>query len=399
MHADHGQPATRSPAWLEALSDRLLAREREDLRRARRDPIDAGLIDLSSNDYLALRCDARLIDASARAGEMFGVGSGASRLVREADETVRALERRFAAFKHAEEALLLTSGYVANLAVLTSLVSPGDLILLDKLCHASLLDGARLTRATIRDVTVRTFPHLAYERAHDLATRHQGGTVWLVTDSVFSMDGDVCDLPALAHVREVLPSCAIVLDEAHATGVLGETGAGLNETAEPMHRADVVVSTASKALGSLGGIVSGTGVVIESLVNFARGFVYSTGVTPTQVAAIGAALDVVRAEPDRRARLRAISGRVRGAALSAGFAVPASREPTPIVPLVVGEAERAVRLAGRLREAGVFAPAIRPPSVAPGSARVRLSLHAGLTDQQIACVERAIASAGADGAC
>lgn len=399
MNPTNQQPAIENRAWLDTLAERLRAQEPLGLRRTLRGSIEPALIDLSSNDYLGLRRHPRLIEAAAAGARAHGVGSGASRLIRDGDESARALERRFAEFKHAEDALLLTSGYVANLAVMTALVSPGDLILLDKLCHASLLDGARLAQTLTNDVGVRTFPHLGYERAHELASRHADGTVWLVTDSVFSMDGDVCDLRALARIRESLPSCAIVLDEAHATGVLGDHGAGLNETVEPTCRADVVVSTASKALGSLGGIVSGASVVIDSLVNFARGFVYSTGVMPTQVAAIDAALDIVESEPARRERLRRISGRVRRSARSAGFEVPASAAETPIVPLVVGEAARAIELASRLESTGVYAPAIRPPSVAPGSARVRLSLHAELTDEQIDCVERAIASAGSDGAC
>ena len=371
--------------WRDQLTQRLREQQARGLFRAARIADDA-LIDLTANDYLALRRHPALVRAVEQAAQELGVGAGASRLAGGTLPIHQRVEARLAGFKNAERALLLPTGYHANLAVLTALPGAGDLILCDKRCHASLIDGARLATAT-HNVTLRTFAHKDAARAHELAEHHLAQspetTVWLVTDSVFSMDGDTADLRPLASVRESLAGrVCLIVDEAHATGVLGPGGAGLDARAG--HIADITVSTASKALGSLGGIVAAPGCVCESIENFARAYIYTTAVPPTQAAAIDAALDVIGSEPQRRERLAAISRRLRASLQVSGWPVAAfETDPTPIIPLIVGESERAIELAGRLRDAGFNAPAIRPPTVAPNAARVRLSLHAQLSDDQL----------------
>ncbi len=344
----------------------------------RRDESRPFEIDLASNDYLRLTSHPLLIERVRQAALRRGVGSGSSRLVRGTTEAHAALEARFAEFKKAEAALLFPTGYMANLAVLSSLALGDDLIVLDKLSHASLLDGARL--AAERGAVVRTFAHLRYERLDALLTAHRrahpDAACFIVTDTVFSMDGDLADLRMLAALRDAHDACLIV-DEAHATGVLGPCGQGLDSRG----LADVTISTASKALGSLGGLVSGPRAVIDWLINAGRSFIYTTAAPPTQVAAIDAALDVIEREPKRRERLAQLSLAIRRRLRRLGL--PVRMDPTPIIPIDVGSAECALALAAHLDAHGIIAPAIRPPTVAPNTARVRLSLHCELTDEQV----------------
>ncbi len=346
---------------------------------------DRTLINLASNDYLGLAEHPHLRETAVAASREHGTGSGAARLVTGHSPLHERVEARFAAFKHAEAALLLPTGYMANLAVLTALARPEDLICLDKLNHASLIDAARASGAT-----VRVYPHKGLGKLERLLAERGGrseaeagvsGTprTFIVTDSIFSMDGDAADLPALCDLAERYDAMLIV-DEAHGTGVLGTTGAGLCEHQGVAGRVDVVMSTASKALGGLGGIITGSQLVIDALVNLARPFIYTTAVPPAQVAAIDAALDVIRDEPWRRERLAAVAMRVRDALPAWSLSVD---PPTPIVPLIVGSAEAAQRLSAHLEAAGFYAPAIRPPTVAPNSSRVRLTLRADLEDAEI----------------
>lgn len=379
-----GPPERRDPDWVGQLQHSLEQLNQQHLRRTLR-PIDRcgatvrrgdrTLLNLASNDYLGLATHPRLIEAVRDAAERSGVGSGASRLVSGTLEAHAALEQRFAEFKHAEAALLLPTGYMANLAALTTLVRTGDLVCLDKLNHASLIDAARASGAT-----VRVFPHLGYEKLERLLAESDAPRKLIVSDSVFSMDGDTADLKRLVELRDRF-GAILVVDDAHGTGVLGEFGAGLAEAQGVAGRVDVTVSTASKGMGSLGGIITASRLVIDTLINSARSFIYTTAVPPTQVAAIDAALDVIRDEPDRRLRLREIAKQVRSALRAIGFAV--SDDPTPIVPLITGSPESALALAEHLEASGILAPGIRPPTVAPNSSRVRLSLRADLTDSQL----------------
>ncbi|MEQ8850790.1 MAG: aminotransferase class I/II-fold pyridoxal phosphate-dependent enzyme [Phycisphaerales bacterium] len=385
------------PQWAARLAARLADAEAAGLRRDidRPDPSGPDRIDLRANDYLGLRRHPRIAAALANGAS----GAGASRLVRD-DDANRALERRLARFKGRETATMLPTGYMANLAALMAVVGPNDLILLDRLSHASLLDGARLVASMTPGVTWRTFPHNDATRAEAIARRRmgrlqdgEGGGVVLVTESVFSMEGDLGAIAALGGVRDRLAaagrSACLLLDEAHATGVVGPGGAGWDAACGGV--ADVLVATAGKALGVMGGFVCGGGVLREGLATFARPLMYSTGPMPSQVSAIDAALDVLRDEPERRDRLAAIVREVRVGLSERGWRV-ASDSPTPIVPLIVGASAAATALSDRLAACGVLAPAIRPPTVPRGGARVRLSLHADLTDDAVARIITACGS-------
>lgn len=375
------------------LIDELAQREAQGLLRGLRPVSDPGpyverdgrrLLNGASNDYLGLATHPRLQQAAADAAHRHGVGTGASRLVAGHLDLHRQLEQRFAAFKHAEAALLFPTGFTANLAVLTTLARPGDLILQDKLNHASLIDAAAYSPAT-----TRTFPHRDYaaldRKLARLAADHPDPDThtFIVTDAVFSMDGDCADLCALLEIADHYRA-TLVVDEAHATGVLGATGAGLAEAQGVAGQVPITVSTASKALGGLGGIVTASHPVVDALVNHARSFIYTTAVPPPQTAAILAALDVLRDEPERRQRLADITQHVTDTLRHcSSFDTPDSTHPTPILPLVTGSADSARRLADQLEAAGVFAVAIRPPTVAPNAARVRLSLRADFSDDDV----------------
>ncbi len=403
MHAPPEHPSKRLDAESAAELDALHARSLGRSLRMLPGPgptveVDGRpLINLASNDYLGLAIHPRLIAAAREATARHGTGAGASRLVVGHFEAHERVEQAFARFKHPgsdDAALLLPTGFLANLAVLTTLAGPGDLICLDKLCHASLIDAAQASGAA-----VRTYPHLGTEKLDRLLARHaQRAPVgvaahrpprrFIVTDSVFSMDGDVADLPALCDLAE-RHDAILLVDEAHGTGVLGETGAGLAELQGVVDRVPVTVSTASKALGGLGGIVTASRTVIDLIVNRARPFIYTTGVPAAQAAALGAALEVVRDEPWRRERVLRWSQRLREGLAEQGWRLPPSRVATPIVPLVTGDAPAALALASRLREAGLLAVAIRPPTVPPGAARVRVSLRADLDEGVIEQLLRA----------
>lgn len=339
-------------------------------------------INLASNDYLGLAQHPHIKQTAIQAIERHGFGSGASRLVVGHTPEHQAAEQAFADLKHAQAALLFPSGYMANHAVLTSLAGDGDLICLDKLNHASLIDAAHASSAT-----VRVFAHRQYEKAARLLARHQQEhgdrrQRLLVSDSVFSMDGDVADLPTMADLAERYQAI-LVIDEAHGTGVLGDDGSGLAQAQGVVGRVDVTVSTASKALGGLGGIVTADQPVIDALVNFARPFIYTTAIPAAQAAAIAAAVELIHREAWRREILRTMSIQLRQALGEMDWPWPAGVERqgaivTPIIPLLTGSAQSALALESHLRQAGFMAAAIRPPTVAPNTARVRLSLRADL---------------------
>ncbi|NJL30749.1 MAG: 8-amino-7-oxononanoate synthase [Phycisphaerales bacterium] len=360
-------------------------------------------------------CASRLLQQHSSGGW----GACASRLVGGTLTIHQQLENRFAAFKHAQAALLFPTGYMANLAVLTTLATQGDLICIDKLTHASLIDAAQSSGAT-----VRVYPHGDLAKLRRLLSRwHKQFTqhapiqalssktdmaprlprALVVTDSVFSMDGDLADLPGVIALAREFGAISVV-DEAHGTGVLGESGAGLCELQGVSGQVDVVISTASKALGCLGGIVTAHKLVIQTLVNHARSFIYTTGVPPMQVVAIDAALDVIRDEPQRRTRLQSMSQYLIDELIAltrkrnAGFTLMQSRSEnyesrmtTPIIPLITGSAESSLALSKRLRERGFLAPAIRPPTVAPNASRVRLSLRCDLGDEDLQKLIKALA--------
>jgi 8-amino-7-oxononanoate synthase len=357
--------------------------------------IDVGgrrLLNLAGNDYLGLARHPRLVAAAQRALETHGTGSGASRLVAGSLDLHAKVEADFARFKHAEAALLFPTGYMANLGVLQALAqSSDDLIVQNKLNHASLIDAARRTSAR-----VRTYPHRNLQKLERLlADHHQAADPaarrLVVSDSVFSMDGDTADLPQLCDICE-RHDAVLVVDEAHATGLLGSSGSGLVEASGMVGRVPVTISTASKALGGLGGVVSGSRPLIDTLINLARTLIYTTASPPAQVAAIGAAVEVVRTEPQRRQRLATLGHRLAEALTQRGWPHLVRSIATPIVPLHVGTAEAALSLERRLNDRGLLAVAIRPPTVPPGTARVRLSLRADLSDAELQQIIEAVGS-------
>lgn len=354
------------------IAERLAAIERADLRRTLRPPSG---IDLSSNDYLGLARDPRVIERFVAAAREEGCGATASRLLRGHRLAFADIERRFARFKAAEAALFFGSGYAANIGVLSTFAEEGDLICSDRLNHASLIDGIRLSRA--RHVV---FPHGdAATLTRLVETESPSGQTFIVTESLFSMDGDRAPLGEYAALCRAT-GAALIVDEAHAVGVCGAGGSGLVEEDDVGDAVFLSVNTASKALGASGAFVAGPAWAIEYLVQKARPFVFSTAAPPSLAAAIDAALDIVEHEPGRRAQLAARAGLMRRLLADHGLT---SASGTHIVPVVLGEAARATAVARAMAEAGFDVRAIRPPTVPQGTSRLRISINALLDPSTI----------------
>ncbi len=353
-------------------------------------------VQFCTNNYLGLANDPEVIDAARAAISRYGTGAGASRLVAGSMDLHHQLERALANFKQTEAALIFPTGFMANLAVLTTLAGPLDRIVSDKLNHASLLDAARWSGADHR-----TFPHRNLTRAKTLLARPaapavgrsqpsaapyhlvppaRGTRSFLVSDSVFSMDGDVADLAALSVVAESA-GALLVVDEAHATGVFGEHGRGIGELAGVENHIAASVGTLSKALGSIGGFVCGSQALIDTLVNEARSFIYTTALPPACSAAALTALTIIARRPQLRRRVLALAAYVREHLKTLDY--DCGHSCSPIIPVICGSAESALEASEVLKQNGIFVPAIRPPTVAPGTARLRLSLMATHSDDQV----------------
>jgi 8-amino-7-oxononanoate synthase len=323
---------------------------------------------LCSNDYLGLASHPLVQEAAAEAAIRWGAGSGASRLISGNMEPHRRLERRLAAFKGYERALLFGSGYLANTGAIAALAGRGEVVFSDELNHASIVDGCRLSRAETFVYRHADVEHLAW------GLREAGGRAALiVTDGVFSMDGDVAPLPELVELAS-RHGCRLMVDEAHATGALGPGGRGSVAAAGLSEQVDLVVGTLGKALGSYGAYVCASQELSEYLVNAARPFVFSTAPPPPTVAAADAAVELLASTPRLVEGLAANAAVLRQALAAEGLPVGDSR--TQIVPLHVGEADAAMELSERLLERGVFAQGIRPPTVPEGSSRLRLTAMA-----------------------
>ncbi len=379
--------------WLKA---ELAALEQQDLRRRRFTRAGASTIrvvldgvdlaNFGSNDYLALAADPRLAQAAIEATRREGWGSAASPLITGHGAAHQQLEQRLAEFEDAEAALLFPSGFAANAGTIAALVGPGDVVFTDRKNHASLCDGCRLSRAD-----VRIYPHGDWRQLESrlAASRHYRRRL-IVTDSLFSMDGDLAPLAELVDLAERFDAMLMV-DEAHATGVFGRHGRGVAEHFGVEQRIPIRVGTLSKALGSVGGFVAGNRALIEWLVNRARPYIFSTA-TPAAVAAAAlAAIDIVRDEPQRRERLLARAAALRDTLRSRGWNVGNSA--SQIIPLIIGEPAQAVALSAELRKRGLFVPAIRPPSVPKGEACLRISLSSAHSDEMIAKLVEALGSA------
>jgi 8-amino-7-oxononanoate synthase len=346
------------------------------------------LLNLSSNDYLGLSQDPRLIEAAQQAAAHWGVGAGASRLVAGHLALHHEVEAKLAAFKGTEAAVIFSTGYMANLGTISALVGAGDTVFCDKLNHASIYDGIKLSGATLA-----RFPHRDMNRLESLLQKADNGRRLIITDSVFSVDGDLAPLQDMVELKD-LYNAVLMVDEAHATGVLGPKGAGLADALGLTQRIEVHMGTFSKALGSLGGYVAGDQRLIDYLHNRARSFIYSTAMPPQVLGAIGAAIDVVSQEPERRRYLLAEAESFRETLTQDGFDLLGSE--TQIVPVLVGENARTLDFAGRLRERGLLAVAFRPPTVTPGRARVRFSLSAAHAREDLAAARQAITEVGRD---
>lgn len=344
---------------------------------------------LSSNNYLGLAAHPALKRAALQATERYGVGAGASRLVAGSLEPLHELEERLARFKQVEATLVFGSGYLANIGVLSALVGSGDVVLSDELNHASLIDGCRLSRAEVRVWRHRDCDHL---RA--LLHECQGARRRLiVTDSVFSMDGDLAPLARIVEIaREA--RAAVMIDEAHGVGVFGTRGAGLASHLGLQDRIDVQVGTLSKALGSYGAYVAGSRALIDYLVNRSRSFIFTTGLAPAMAAAASAAIRLIEEDPGRVRRLWDNASYLRARLESAGFTLGATA--SPILPVMIGEARAALEMAAALLDRGVFVIAIRPPTVPAGTARLRVTPTAAHTREDLDIAAEAFIQAGRD---
>jgi glycine C-acetyltransferase/8-amino-7-oxononanoate synthase len=340
---------------------------------------------LCSNNYLGLADHPGVREAAADAAMRWGVGAGASRLVSGTMTIHRRLEERLAAFERRQSALLFGSGYLANVGVISALARRGDVVFSDELNHASIVDGCRLSRA---DVFV--YDHSDLEHLEWGLRECNGRGAMIVTDGVFSMDGDVAPLAELAELAQRY-DVRLVVDEAHGTGALGPEGRGAAAEAGIEDDVDVIVGTLGKALGSYGAYVACDKRMATYLVNAARSFVFSTAPPPPAVAGALAALSLLEAEPRRVERLQANAAALREALAHEGFAVGSGR--TQIVPLVIGEADATMRVCEQALERGVFAQGIRPPTVPVGTSRLRLAVMATHGKNELRDAAKALAEA------
>lgn len=361
-------------AWiadeLDALARRELLRERrayDGLQGARLRIDGREFVNFGSNDYLGLAADRRLCDAAARAAAATGWGAGASPLVVGRARAHEELERRLAEFEGTEAAIALSTGFAANQGAITALVGKGDAVYSDALNHASIVDGCRLSRA---DVHVYAHADLASLKEL-LSAGEKYRRRLIVTDSLFSMDGDLAPVADLAELARAF-DCMLMIDEAHATGVFGSQGRGIAEHLGCEEGVHVRVGTLSKALGGVGGFVAGRRTLIDWLANRARPYVFSTALPPAAAAAACAALDIVRDEPFRRENLLARAAEAVQALRAQGWDVGDAQ--SQIIPVLIGEASQAMAMSAVLARHGFWVPAIRPPSVPAGKARLRLSL-------------------------
>jgi 8-amino-7-oxononanoate synthase len=334
------------------------------------------LVDFSSNDYLGLAAHPALANAMAECAARCGAGSGASHLISGHGREHAALEEELAAFAGRPRALLFSTGYMANLAVVTTLASRGESVLLDRLSHASLIDAGVLSGARFR-----RYPHCDADAARRLLAESAPQTTVVATDGVFSMDGDIAPLAALSNAARAHDAW-LVVDDAHGIGVLGPNGRGALELAGlGCEKAPVLVGTLGKAFGSFGAFVAGAEDLIELLIQRARPYIYTTALPQPVAAATRAALRIAREEAWRRERVLALTARFRAAARQAG--VPLTGSVTPIQPIPLGSAPAALAAQQALRQAGFWVVAIRSPTVPAGAERLRITLTAGHEESQV----------------
>ena len=343
-------------------------------------------LNLSSNDYLNLARDPRLAEAAERLLRTVGSGAAASRLMTGTLECHEALERAIARFKGYPAALLFGSGYMANTGVIPALVGRDDFVLADRLCHASIIDGIQLSRATLR--------RFAHNDAADLERQLTGitgsGRRLVITEAVFSMDGDTAPLADTVDAAE-RHGAMVMVDEAHATGVFGPRGSGLIRSAGLEGRVHVSMGTLSKALGGYGGFVACSETLRKLLINRARPFIYSTALPPAMLGSALRAIAIVESEPGLGSELLARAAQLRALVQAEGL--DTGRSASQIVPVMVGDNRRALAVSERLRGQGILCVAIRPPTVPEGTARLRLSVTLAHTEDDLRLAVRAVAEA------
>src|SRR4051812_40022419 len=334
------------------------------------------VVNLSSNNYLGLTTHPKLRQAALKAIEEFGVGTGSVRTIAGTMEIHMELERRLAEFKKVEKVVVFQSGFTANAGTVSAILTKEDVVISDELNHASIIDGCRLSRATIK-----VFPHKDVDAARKIIKELPASQrKLLITDGVFSMDGDLGPLPGLCALAEEY-GCIMMVDDAHASGVFGRNGRGTVDHFEMHGRVDIQVGTLSKAIGALGGYVAGSRPLIDFLCHRARPFLFSTSHPPAVAAACIAALDVLLEEPQIIDRLWDNTRFFKGGLAALGFDTGPSE--SPITPVIVGDAALAMTLSDRLFERGVFAQGIGFPTVARGRARVRAIVTATHTREQL----------------
>ena len=334
------------------------------------------VVNLSSNNYLGLTTHPKLIERAIAATDRFGAGSGSVRTIAGTMRIHLELEERLAAFKHTEAVVVFQSGFAANAGTVAAILTKDDVVVSDELNHASIIDGCRLSRAAIK-----VFPHKDADGARKILKELPSGQrKLLITDGVFSMDGDVGALPALCGLAEEF-GCIMMVDDAHASGVFGRNGRGTIDHFQMHGRVDIQVGTLSKAMGALGGYVAGSRALIEFLYHRARPFLFSTSHPPSVAAACLAALDILESEPEIIERLWDNTRFFKSGLQRLGFNTGLSE--SPITPVIAGEGSRAMKLSDRLFEEGVFAQGIAYPTVARDKARVRTIVTATHTRDEL----------------
>ena len=331
-----------------------------------------------SNDYLGISRSERFKEVVLEILDKWGAGAPSSRSIAGSFLIHRELEEELSRFKGTERTLLFSTGYMANMGILTTLVGEGDLILSDQFNHASIIDGARLSRAE-----VWVYKHKDMDHLEDLLKRSNHRRKLIVSDGVFSMEGDIAPLRELKELSDKY-GAILVIDDAHGTGVLGKEGRGIAEHFGLLGQIDVQMGTLGKALGIMGAFVAGEAVLVEYLLNRARTFMYTTSLPPVVVGMAKEALRILKEEPWRREKLWENTRLFREGAKRLGFRVLGE---TPIVPIVIGDDELTMRFSAALFEMGIYVQGIRPPTVPPGTSRLRFSISALHSESDI---ERAI---------
>lgn len=339
-------------------------------------------ISFCSNDYLGLAQHPELKRAMIQATHEFGAGAGAARLLSGTTKLHQSLEHAIARFKHADDALIFTSGYAANLGVITALIKKNDTLLCDELNHASLVDSTRLTKAALRIYRHCDIGHLEslLSAAARLGRCKTKSKTYIITDAIFSMDGDGAPLKEIIRLAKKYNAYTIV-DEAHGTGVFGKNGHGWCEHLGLENKINIIIGTASKALGSIGGFVAGPQALIDYVRNKSRPFIFTTALPPGSCAATLAALSILRRKPELRQRLWNNAAYLKNRLAQIEFDLRNSV--SPIIPILIGHTGKTVAISQALWNKGIYAPAIRPPTVPQGQSRLRLTVTAMHTKQQL----------------